>query len=99
MRRRLSDFDVYNPKAIVIWSDNKQLVGKYFGDNPQLQKALRGNVIADMGERQQSDNAVDGKTTSPVVEVYVPIYGENGRELLGVFETYRASGRDLPSCP
>ena len=47
-------FRVYNPKAIVIWSDNKQLVGKYFGDNPQLQKALRGNVIADMGERQQS---------------------------------------------
>ena len=82
-------FRVYNPKAIVIWSDNKQLVGKYFGDNPQLQKALRGNVIADMGERQQSDNAVDGKTVSPVVEVYVPIYGENGRELLGVFETYR----------
>ena len=82
-------FRVYNPKAIVIWSDNKQLVGKYFGDNPQLQKALRGNVIADMGERQQSDNAVDGKATSPVVEVYVPIYGENGGELLGVFETYR----------
>ena len=82
-------FRVYNPKAIVIWSDNKQLVGKYFGDNPQLQKALRGNVIADMGARQQSDNAVDGKATSPVVEVYVPIYGENGRELLGVFETYR----------
>ena len=82
-------FRVYNPKAIVIWSDNKQLVGKYFGDNPQLQKALRGNVIADMGERQQSDNAVDGKAASPVVEVYVPIYGENGKELLGVFETYR----------
>jgi signal transduction histidine kinase len=82
-------FRVYNPKAIVIWSDNKQLVGKYFGDNPQLQKALRGNVIADMGERQQSDNTVDGKPVSPVVEVYVPIYGENGGELLGVFETYR----------
>src|SRR5258705_622189 len=82
-------FRVYNPKAIVIWSDNKQLVGKYFGDNPQLQKALRGNVIADMGARQQSDNAMDGKAMSPVVEVYVPIYGENGKELLGVFETYR----------
>ena len=82
-------FRVYNPKAIVIWSDNKQLVGKYFGDNPQLQKALRGDVIADMGARQQSDNPMDGKATSPVVEVYVPIYGENGKELLGVFETYR----------
>ena len=42
-----------------------------------------------MGERQQSDNTVDGKPASPVVEVYVPIYGENGKELLGVFETYR----------
>ena len=74
MRRRLSDFSVYNPKAIVIWSDDKQLVGKSFGDNPQLQKALRGDVIADMSARQQSDNAMDGKATSPVVEVYVPIY-------------------------
>ena len=42
-------FKVYSPQSVVLWSDDKQLVGKAFADNGQLQKALRGEVIADMG--------------------------------------------------
>ena len=34
-------FKVYSPKGVVIWSDDKRLVGKSFADNPQLKEALR----------------------------------------------------------
>src|SRR6266540_3295924 len=82
-------FKVYNPKGIVIWSDDKRLVGKSFIDNPQLQRALRGQVVADMSSLEKHENIFEPKSLSGAVEVYVPIYSESGRELLGVFETYR----------
>src|SRR5882724_10205402 len=80
-------FKVYNPKGIVIWSDDKRLVGKSFIDNPQLQRALRGQVVADMSSLEKHENIFEPKSLSGAVEVYVPIYSESGRELLGVFET------------
>lgn len=80
-------FKVYSPKAVVLWSDDKRLVGKAFPENPQLQKALRGIVIADMSSLTASDRGQAARLAA--VEIYVPIYSENGKELLGVFETYR----------
>ena len=32
----ITRFKVYNPKGVVIWSDDKRLVGKSFSDNPEL---------------------------------------------------------------
>ena len=78
-------FKVYSPKSTVLWSDDKRLVGKSFPENPQLQKAIRGAVIADM--RSLTEGEQTGRAAA--VEIYVPIYSENGEELLGVFETYR----------
>lgn len=82
-------FKVYNPKAIVIWSDDKRLVGKSFADNPQVQRALQGTVIADLSAVKENERGVEQQAMSTAVLVYVPIYSENGKELLGVFETYR----------
>ena len=82
-------FKVYNPQGVVIWSDDKRLVGKSFTDNPQLQKALQGKVVADMSSLRKQENIFEQQSVSEAVEVYVPIYSENGRDLLGVFETYR----------
>jgi two-component system, NtrC family, sensor histidine kinase HydH len=82
-------FKVYNPKGIVIWSDDKRLVGKSFIDNSELQRALRGEVVADMSSLNKQENIFEQKSLSEAVEVYVPIYSEGRRELLGVFETYR----------
>jgi two-component system sensor histidine kinase HydH len=82
-------FKVYNPKGIVIWSDDKRLVGKSFVANPELQKALQGEVVANLSSLDKQENLFEEKSSSGAVEVYVPIYSEGGRELLGVFETYR----------
>jgi signal transduction histidine kinase len=82
-------FKVYSPQSVVLWSDDKQLVGKTFLDNRQLQKALRGEVIADMASFRRSENSQDRNAPASAIEIYVPIYSENGKELLGVFETHR----------
>ena len=82
-------FKVYNPKGVVIWSDDKSLVGKSFDDNPQLQKALRGEINADLSSLRKRENIFERNLLAQAVEVYVPIYSEKDKQLLGVFETYR----------
>jgi two-component system, NtrC family, sensor histidine kinase HydH len=82
-------FKVYNPKGIVIWSDDKRLVGKSFSDNNDLQQAIGGNVVADVSSLNKKKNTSERAAVQRSVEVYVPVYSENQRELLGVFETYK----------
>ena len=84
-------FKVYSPQSVVLWSDDKQLVGKAFPENRQLQKALRGEVIADMASFERSESSLDRYAPTRAIEIYIPIYSENGSELLGVFETHRRS--------
>jgi signal transduction histidine kinase len=86
-------FKVYNPKGVIIWSDDKRLVGKSFPDNGQLREALQGKIVADMSSLNKPENVFEQGSLSGAVEVYFPVYSDNGKELLGVFETYkRADG-------
>ncbi|HWP23237.1 MAG TPA: ATP-binding protein [Candidatus Binatia bacterium] len=80
-------FKVYNPKGVVIWSDDKRLVGKAFLDNEQLRTALTGKVVANISSLEKAENIFE--QGGGAVEVYVPIFAENGKDILGVFETYK----------
>ena len=91
-------FKVYNPKGVVIWSDDKRLVGKSFADNADLQQALKGKVVADLRTLNKKENIFEPDAPGGAIEVYVPIYSGKGKELLGVFETYKSAepiARDL----
>jgi signal transduction histidine kinase len=77
-------FKVYNDKGVVIWAEDKKLVGKSFADNQSIQSALQGRVVANSDALTRQENA-------SAVEVYVPIYLDKPSELLGVFETHRRS--------
>jgi two-component system, NtrC family, sensor histidine kinase HydH len=83
-------FKVYSPTAVVLWADDKRLVGKSFSENPQLQQALRGKVVAARSASiEPKPQSVGAKSSGDVIEVYVPIFADDGRNLLGVFETFK----------
>jgi signal transduction histidine kinase len=92
--RRMPDiirFKVYNPKGVVIWSDDKRLVGKSFAGNPELQQALKGSIVADISSLDKTENVFEPDSPGGAVEVYVPIFSSVGNQLLGVFETYKSA--------
>jgi two-component system sensor histidine kinase HydH len=82
-------FKVYNPKGVVIWSDDKRLVGKSFTDNDELRDAIAGNVVADMSHLNKQENVFDQNYSNAAIEVYVPIYSAIGGELLSIVEIYK----------
>ncbi len=82
-------FKVFNPKGIVIWADDKRLVGRSFADDARLQEAIQGKVVADMSSLSEIENVSEHDSFQRAVQVYVPIYSDATRELLGVMEIYR----------
>ncbi|MBI3780030.1 MAG: hypothetical protein HY278_03080 [candidate division NC10 bacterium] len=82
---------VYNSQGVIIWSDEQRLVGSAFPDNPELKEALRGQVEAEVSPVTKGENVYERGSFRNLVEVYVPIFSEDGREVIGVIETYRSA--------
>ncbi|HEY6366600.1 MAG TPA: ATP-binding protein, partial [Candidatus Binatia bacterium] len=83
-------FNVYNPQGVAIWAAvDKQLVGRSFADKEKLQEAIQGKVVADMSSLSQKENVSERDSPKKVVEVFVPIYSEGTREILGVMEIHK----------
>jgi two-component system, NtrC family, sensor histidine kinase HydH len=82
-------FKVFNPKGIVIWADDKRLVGRSFADDAKLEEAIQGKVVADMSSLIEKENVSEHDSFQRAVQVYVPIYSDANRELLGVMGIYK----------
>jgi signal transduction histidine kinase len=83
-------FNVYNPQGVAIWAAvDKQRVGRSFADKEKLQEAIQGKVVADLSSLSQTGNVSEPNSLIRAVEVYIPIYSEVNRELLGVMEIYK----------
>ena len=81
---------IYNVKGVIIWSDEKRLIGQAFADNDELQEALEGKVVTDISDIEKAENVFERGAFQKLAEVYVPIYSENGREIVGVIESYKS---------
>jgi hypothetical protein len=64
----ITRFKVYNPKGVVIWSDDKRLVGQSFSENAKLQEALEGKVVADMTSLEKAENLFDRTPSGRAIE-------------------------------
>jgi len=82
---------VYNARGVIIWSDEKRLIGTRFADNEELEDALGGKVVADISTAEKEENVFEHDISSRLVEVYVPIFSENDKEIIGVIETYKSA--------
>jgi signal transduction histidine kinase len=83
-------FNVYNPQGVAIWAAvDKQLVGRSFADNQKLQEAIQGKVVADLSSLSQREDISERSSPRKVVEVFIPVYSDETRQLLGVMEIYK----------
>ena len=82
---------VWNVDGTVIYSDDKDIVGKRFANNEGLEEALQGKIAAEIADEEDSE-AADSEnhgdsTVYDTVEVYVPILSDDGH-VMGIIETY-----------
>lgn len=101
-RRALSNPEIlrvklYAPDMRVVWSDEPRLRGEVFSSNRQLQRALRGETVAELERVRKDENAYE-QSFAPAVELYVPLVLRRGgtpgtAAVDGVVEIYKDPAR------
>jgi two-component system sensor histidine kinase HydH len=84
--------NIYAPTHRVLWSTEKQIVGKYFNDNDELDEAYRGERVTEIGslpDPSKQEHEFLGQT-GHFIEAYIPVRADGGRgPILGVVEFYK----------
>lgn len=81
---------IWNDNYTLIWADLKESIGQRFPDNHEMEEALEGEIeleIESLGGSENENERQFFKTS----EVYVPIYGTEGKEVVGVVEVYKTA--------
>jgi signal transduction histidine kinase len=84
--------NVYTPERMVLWSTDASLIGRRFGENEELDEALRGELAYESGRMSKEEHKAASKgtgTTGFFVEIYVPIRDPGGGHVVGVVELYK----------
>ena len=77
---------VWSLEGQVIYSDAKQIVGKVYADNLNLQRALRGERVVSIKSTENEENEAES-AYAQLMEIYVPISIHPPR-VVGAVEVY-----------
>lgn len=86
--------NVYDPSRRMIWSSDGELVGRTFGPNDELDRALGGEVVTAIDDEHghkhvKSEHTGLAGLESIFVEIYVPVVSQRGGRTQAVVEFYK----------
>lgn len=80
---------IYNKNGTIIFSDEKELIGKRFEKNEELNEALEGHLEAEIKRDLSKEENIFEKKYGALMEIYIPLYHDETNELIGVAELYQ----------
>lgn len=88
--------NVYDAQRKMIWSSDRALIGRSFGPNDELDRAIAGQVVAEPvdddeaeHEHGKAEHAGLNAPESMFVEIYVPVRAAQGGQVQAVIEFYK----------
>jgi putative nucleotidyltransferase with HDIG domain len=79
--------------GVIIWSDDRELVGKIFEDNDELNTAFSGEIVAEPMSSDDLHKKYNGRAARQrMLELYVPITYEEKGAVEAVVEVYQNLG-------
>ena len=85
--------NIFGRDGSLLWSSTEKLAEQKLSSNPELEKALAGDVVIEVGVAGDKDPKPEHVFLSdkPVrfVEIYMPIRNSGSGEVIGVAEIYR----------
>jgi signal transduction histidine kinase len=80
---------VWSPSGTIVYGSIDELVGQTFPVTGELAEAFDGNVAADLSNLSASENAVERKYWSRLLEMYVPVRLSGSDAITAVVEFYQ----------
>jgi signal transduction histidine kinase len=82
----------HNADRRVIWSNDREIIGRRFTDNPELEEALAGRLVVHgdrlVGHGAKAEHATLDEHVGYFVEIYFPVRDADG-EIVGAMELYK----------
>lgn len=78
---------LWNKDMVVVWSDDRRLVGKTFRDNDELKEALEGEIASELSTLGKTEQEFE-RELKTLLELYVPVRSADGK-IESVFEVYQ----------
>lgn len=79
---------LWNEDHMVIWSDEKRLVGRRFPDDEDLTEALGGEIVSEMKMLTKAENKFE-RQFERLIELYIPIRFKDQGDVVAVVEIYK----------
>jgi len=79
---------IWNRDGLIVYSDEKSIVGRTFPISTELQEALRGEIATEISSLDAEENVSERGLYSKLFEIYVPIQTADSETVPGVYEVY-----------
>lgn len=88
LHRHIVRVMILNKIGLVVYSDEKSLIGRYIPVSDGLEKALGGEITTNVSNLNELENVGQKGLYMRLLEVYVPIRFAGSNEIVGVYEIY-----------
>ena len=89
---KVISFKLWRKDGTVLYSTDKDMVGKQFGPSEDLQTAFSGKMVAQFGLANDPESEIERSLGRPLLEIYNPILQPWSGEVVAVSEFYEVAG-------
>ncbi len=89
--RRLVSFKLWRSDGTILYSNEKELVGKRFAVNSKLAQAFAGSLVARYEVASDPESAEERRLGKPLMEIYNPVLQPWSGEAVAVLEFYETA--------
>jgi signal transduction histidine kinase len=86
---RIVALKIWSPSGVVLYSADRELIGRSFPIDEGLGAALSGRVFAEMSPLDQAENAVEAEEFDHLLEMYVPVREPGTDRIIAAAEFYQ----------
>ena len=79
---------IWNRDGMLVYSDERNIMGQTFPMDDELQEALDGEVGMDISDLEAEENIAERGQYRQLFEIYVPLQPADSDTILGAYEVY-----------
>ncbi|MBW8011520.1 MAG: sensor histidine kinase [Chloroflexi bacterium] len=82
-------FKVWSPEGQIIYSQNRDLIGRRYTIDENLASAFAGHVESEISELDKPEHESESRYWDRLIETYAPVRADSSGEVIAVSEFYR----------
>jgi signal transduction histidine kinase len=87
-QRHIVRVKLWNPEGVLVYSDEKELIGHQFPMTHELQEALNGKLAMEISSLGEVENVAERSRYTRLMEIYTPVYLPGISGVVGAYEVY-----------